>query len=60
MKRSGSPTRHVRTKKIKLAMEDSRAKGVKAIKLQLEEKLQAGDYYHAQQLYKTLYARYVH
>lgn len=60
MKRSGSPTGDATPKKPRYqTMEDTRKeKGVKAVRQQLEEKLQAGDYYHAQQLYKTLHARY--
>jgi hypothetical protein len=59
MKRSGPETCHVPPKKTKTEMEQTKTTGVKAVKKQLEEKLQSGDYYHAQQLYKTLCARFV-
>eukprot|EP01127_Copromyxa_protea_P014605 TRINITY_DN4103_c0_g1_i1.p1 TRINITY_DN4103_c0_g1~~TRINITY_DN4103_c0_g1_i1.p1 ORF type:complete len:135 (-),score=27.55 TRINITY_DN4103_c0_g1_i1:623-982(-) len=32
--------------------------GVKAVRQQLDEKMNIGDFYHAQQLYKTLVVRY--
>jgi len=39
--------------------QDDRQRGVKSVLSKLEASLNAGDYYQAQQIYKTLYARYI-
>lgn len=36
-----------------------RGEGIKSVIQKLEDSINAGDYYHAEQMYKTLYYRYL-